>query len=193
MRYIKATERLPELPNTLPPDTEDERGVLFINRTHSCAGFWYPSYGRTAKEFLDNFNGWPIEQFEWIDEQPSVNQQMLEALKPEYIICSAIHFSDGKTYDHQPKNIESGFVISGRRHHNCYSTLQAIGASLGMEGIVRNHIERIDRDNQGFITNTNRYVDRKEGMRIAKAANQLINPKLHSDNEDSILTSEDLY
>jgi hypothetical protein len=33
----------------------------------------------------------------------------------EYIICSAIWFRDGKKYEMQPKNIESGFVISGRR------------------------------------------------------------------------------
>lgn len=111
----------------------------------------------------------------------------------EKILCAAIHFDDGKTYHHQPKNIETGFVIAGRRHANCYATLQVIGESLGMEGIVRKHMELIGRDRQGFITNLNRYVGRKEAMEIAKANNQLLNPALHDDNAEAILTSEDLY
>ena len=42
----------------------------------------------------------------------------------EYILCSAIWIDDGvTTYVHQPKNIKQGFVVAGRRHHNCITTL----------------------------------------------------------------------
>jgi len=53
--------------------------------------------------------------------------------------------------------------------------------------------DRIDRDRQGFLTNLDRFVDRKEAMKIAKSANQLLRPEFHEDNDDAILTSEDLY
>lgn len=68
MKWVKATDRLPLLTSPLPIDTEDERGIVFINRTHSAATFWYPSYGRTAENFIREWNGWPIEQWEWLDE-----------------------------------------------------------------------------------------------------------------------------
>ena len=109
----------------------------------------------------------------------------------EYIICSAIHFDDGEEHVHQPKNIKTGFVISGRRHHNCYSTLQNVGKSLGQEGRVNMAIKSIDRDCQGFITNTDRFVNRKEGYLIARDAKQLLHD-MH-DKSNPILISEDLY
>lgn len=110
----------------------------------------------------------------------------------EIIICSAIHFDDGKEYAHQPNNIKTGFVVCGRRHHNCYNVLASLGKALGLEERIRVIIQVVDRDSQGFLTNKNKFVDRKEGMKIAKAANQLINPALHPE-DDGILTSEDLY
>jgi hypothetical protein len=106
--------------------------------------------------------------------------------RKEYIICSAILYDDGKVHVHQPKNIETGIVICGRRHHNCIHTAAIL---LG----ERYDKKLIDRANQGFLTNLDRFVDRKEGMQIAKKAGQLINPALHKDSDDAILTSEDLY
>lgn len=124
--------------------------------------------------------------------------------KEEWILCAAIHFDDGKHREGQPENIQSGFVIAGRRHHNCYATLQAIGEALGItEGIVKNLFERVGRDCQGFITNLDRYVDRKEGYRIAKAAGQvqfggeatdaLVNFGAPYEQQEPILISENLY
>jgi hypothetical protein len=109
----------------------------------------------------------------------------------EKIICSAIYISDGKQHTDQPTNIETGFVISGRRHNNCYAVLKSLLGKEGMERIL-NDVKQT-RDDQGFITSMNRYVNRKEAMVIAKRENQLLVPKLHQDNEDSILTSEDLF
>jgi hypothetical protein len=105
----------------------------------------------------------------------------------EYILCAAIWVQDGKWYPHQPKNIGSGMVIAGRRHHNCFATLLLAGEGKKI------HLLTDGDKGQGFITNTNRYVDRKEGFKIAKAANQLLNPNLYSTTEENILTSEDLY
>lgn len=98
----------------------------------------------------------------------------------EYILCSAIHYDDGKEYIHQPRNIATGFVICGRRHHNIINTLAQVFGR-----------ETKDRTGQGFLTNTDRFVDRKEAYIIAKNANQL-NNKLH-DQSNPQLISEDLY
>jgi len=39
-----------------------------------------------------------------------------EKVSIPYIICAAIWFNDGKTYQHQPKNITEGIIVCGRRH-----------------------------------------------------------------------------
>jgi hypothetical protein len=105
----------------------------------------------------------------------------METIKiKEYILCAAIHVKDGIKHEHQPKNIETGFVVCGRRHHNCYATLSIMGDEKYSKLMV-------GREGQGFITNTDRYVDRKEGYYIAYAANQIL-LNYHED-----LYSEDLY
>jgi hypothetical protein len=111
----------------------------------------------------------------------------------EYILCASIHFDDGIKHDHQPKNIETGFVVCGRRHHNCYMTLKSIGDVIGFEHAIKTMINGIEnkRDGQGFLTNLDRHVDRKEGYLIAKKAGQLLH-NLH-DATNPILISEDLY
>ena len=92
------------------------------------------------------------------------------------IICAAIHFDDDTVYPHQPKNIMSGFVIAGRRHHNVFNSLKCLG------------IDRLKLGNsiQGFITTDNRFVDRKEGAKIAFESGQTSELKTN-------LFSEDLY
>lgn len=101
--------------------------------------------------------------------------------KKEYILCSAIWYRDGKKHPHQPVNIESGYVICGRRHHNIINTL---GSVFGK------YTDGDTDDDQGFITNLNRYVDRVEGLEIAKKANQLIREQEITKGR---LHSEDLY
>lgn len=83
----------------------------------------------------------------------------------EYILCAAIHFRNGVEHVHQPKNIKSGFVITGSRHHNCYITLQNVAVALGLEGMAKKAMGKMERDCQGFITNFDRFVDRKKAMR----------------------------
>lgn len=97
------------------------------------------------------------------------------AAKNEYIVCAAIHFDDGKTYLHQPKNIKTGIVVCGRRHHNIiYNWNQLSNGKTRRE------------DEQGFLTSKDRFVGRAEAGRIAFEANQI--PDL-----TNCLFSEDLY
>lgn len=99
-------------------------------------------------------------------------------MEKEKIICSAIWFDDYKEYQHQPKNIKTGFVICGRRHHNCF---------MIMKILTNSNYTKLDYEKeQGFLTNTNRFVDREEAAVIAKEANQ-------TNYTVTKLYSEDLY
>jgi len=94
-----------------------------------------------------------------------------------YITCSAIWFKDGQKHEHQPFNVDTGFVICGHRHHNCFMTAYILNKDEKLKGM---------EDVQGFLTNENNFVDRKEGGQIAFKANQTNDLKTR-------LFSEDLY
>jgi hypothetical protein len=79
------------------------------------------------------------------------------------IICSAIFIPNEDKHVHQPKNIKTGFVIAGRRHHNCFATAKI----MGYDRLVNS------REIQGFITSDDLFVDRQEAYKIALAANQI--------------------
>ena len=96
-----------------------------------------------------------------------------------YIICAAIWFRDGNKYRHQPRNVDSGLVVCGRRHHNCFLTAFELNGGKKIEGLN-------ERAVQGFLTSDDRFVDRKEGGQIAFDAGQTA--KL-----TECLFSEDLY
>ena len=95
----------------------------------------------------------------------------------EYIICSAIYFNDGIIHHHQPFNINVGFVIGGHRHHNCFMTAYILNNN---KKII------VDSEIQGFLTNTNTFVDRKDAAIIAFNAGQILKPIQK-------LFSEDIY
>ena len=97
-------------------------------------------------------------------------------MREEYIICAAIWYQDNESYIHQPRNIEYGFVICGRRHHNIINTL---GQKFYFRTVENKSVE-------GFLTNTDRFVDRKEAAQIAYQYGQIRNPKKE-------LFSEDIY
>ena len=106
----------------------------------------------------------------------------------ERILCAAVHYNDGIEYVHQPYNIKTGIVICGHRHHNCLHNLWIL---KGEANVLK---KLLQRDSQGFLTSENRYVTRKEAFLIAKAAGQLLYPKVFDPEEkDCILISEDLY
>jgi hypothetical protein len=111
--------------------------------------------------------------------------------KKEYIICSAVWYKDLplvkpeilEPRGFRPYNVDRGVVMSGWRHMNCIYQMCAI---TGLRDIPAQVGESI----QGFLTNTNRFVDREEGYDIAESANQL------NDRPRGVgrtLYSEDLY
>lgn len=106
-----------------------------------------------------------------------------------FILCAANHYDDREKHMYQPTNIESGYIICGRRHHNCITLFtQIVGFPYSPEAMKLHQTET-----QGFITSDNRFVNRKEAYRIAFEANQIIGPnKSYSENLIG-LTSEDLY
>jgi len=107
----------------------------------------------------------------------------------ERIQCSAIWYKELplKRDDFpegfcRPKNCDRGIVFCGLRHHNClYQKVALTGLADHESG---EHI-------QGFLTNENRFVDRKEGLKIAIRARQVDETKLG--NSLIGLFSEDLY
>jgi hypothetical protein len=112
----------------------------------------------------------------------------------EFILYSAIWVNDKQKHNQQPTNIDIGFVVCGRRHHNCYQTIK------DLKGDVNSYFKTLDmtednyREHQGFITSLDRYVNRKEGWLIAKLNNQIRIGLTASENgDDSILISENLY
>lgn len=117
-------------------------------------------------------------------------QYFSEQSKPkEYILIAANYYQDGNNHQHQPDNINTGFVVCGRRHHNCI-TMFAMIMRFPYDAIsnaIRN------TEIQGFLTNTNRFVDRKEAYTIAYNANQIIGPNKGRESNEIGLTSEDLY
>jgi hypothetical protein len=96
----------------------------------------------------------------------------------EYILCAAIWFDDGKEYRLQPKNITTGLVLCGWRHGCIFPQIGGLVAERQKLGIFEKE--------QGFLTNLNRFVGRKEGGKIAFDAGQTKELK-------ETLYSEDLY
>ena len=93
-----------------------------------------------------------------------------------YIVCAAIWYSDGIQYDAQPKNIDLGYVMCGRRHHNIIILHAEL---LNIKTAKKNTV-------QGFLTSDDRFVTRKQAGKIAFECGQI-------SKESNCLTSEELY
>lgn len=96
----------------------------------------------------------------------------------EYILCAAIHFDDKNHHLHQPKNIDTGFVVCGRRHHNIFTTV-----SILSDGDIRPGTYPII---QGFLTSYDRFLTRDEAATMAFAQGLI-------DKDSGTLISECLY
>lgn len=95
-------------------------------------------------------------------------------MKDIYILCAAIWYDDEKPYYHQPKNINTGLVVCGYRHHNCILLAhQFIETKDGIEG---------------FLTSDNTFVTREVAYNIAEAAGQI-----KGETYGRILYSENIY
>lgn len=104
----------------------------------------------------------------------------------EKILIAAIWYKDiplmKEIVQVRPKNIDHGIVILGHRHAQCIWTT----ASLTGLRTCTNGNDCTGEHEQGFLTNSNRFVSREEGAKIAFAAGQI-------EKEISTLYSEDLY
>jgi hypothetical protein len=111
--------------------------------------------------------------------------------KKELILCAAIWYNDGKARPHLPKNIESGVVACGYRHPNCFVTLSVLYKEEDKSGELTEEAMRtsvLRNSKQGFLTNENRFVERREALKIAVLSGQIKEAK-YGDQ----LYSEDLY
>jgi len=101
---------------------------------------------------------------------------------PEIVICAAIRLPDGR-------------IIRGHRHGDCMHTARVLidyRHSIGLEPAPWADVcNQLGPDGQGFITSTNRYVDRAEGLRLQHAAG--IPSACPSGYRRGNLFSEDLY
>jgi len=118
-------------------------------------------------EELDNTkfkNEWKLPTINDIDELNKV----LNNEPKEFIICSAIN--------------ANGIIIAGKRHIDCYNTLRQL-----------NNIEQNGREDQGFLTSHNRFVNHKEAWNIALINNQIkygLTVSSQKTPDDNILISE---
>ncbi len=85
----------------------------------------------------------------------------------ERILCAAIKISID----------DESIIISGYRHSDCFNIIHKLCPN-----------KYINQDEQGFLTSSGRFVDRKVAKKIAKQANQLIRDSVFSE-----LISEDIY
>lgn len=96
--------------------------------------------------------------------------------REEYILCAALYYDDGIKRVHQPKNIDTGLVICGRRHHNCFNILFQIFKDISKKSLVK----------QGFLSSKDRFLDRKTAAIVALNSKQIY-------KKTKSLFSEDLY
>lgn len=108
----------------------------------------------------------------------------------EKILCAAIWYKNIEPRAvHRPKNTPGGVVLCGYRHGNVISQVVAL--------TNKKHHE-LGESVQGFLTNENRFVDRKEGAVIAYNAFQVNDRRrwyemTDQDWKNRELYSEDLY
>ena len=187
MKLTVTLTKIKELPDARHPHNIEEGYVVTRNVDDSY--FMIPTVGRS---FV--MNDWHTSIVQEI-LSPSTFRTMNSLYEwsvklhsqSERILCAANHYDDGKEHTFSPKNIKSGFVICGRRHHNCIETFALMVGFPYSEDANKLHQTEI----QGFLTSLDRFVDRKEALKIATEMKQLI----HNVNLDSNvgLTSEDLY
>lgn len=116
---------------------------------------------------------------------------MTESLpkEEERILCAAIWYKDVELKRDipqvRPKNVDRGIVVLGYRHGQCIWTMACL---TGLRTVDNGEDAAGDHE-QGFLTSTNRFVERTEALAIAKSSNQLLAGE-HVYNE---LYSENLY
>lgn len=102
----------------------------------------------------------------------------------ERILCAAIWYLDLPIQNFLAKNQDKGLIVLGHRHAHCIDIVK----SLSGLRTVKISPDGVGETIQGFLTNTNFFVDRHEAAKIAFNAKQL-----KEGIEVEKLFSEDLY
>lgn len=106
-------------------------------------------------------------------------------MSSERILCAAIWYKDLPTQTFLANNQDKGLIVLGHRHGQCIDVVK----SLAGLRTVQFGPDSVGETVQGFLTSTNRFVDREEGWLIAEKANQII----QQSGGHGTLYSEDLY
>lgn len=99
----------------------------------------------------------------------------------EQIICSAIWYKDLPTPPHRPVNRDRGIVFCGHRHAHCLYQMTTMTGKSQCE---------VGEEIQGFLTDENRFVDRKEAAKMVLSNGQVEKMQYGG---GKTLYSEDLY
>lgn len=113
-RWVKASERLPVLPNPLPPNTEDEEGVIFRNQTHSCTHIWFPSYGYDPVLTVTEDGHWNLDQWEWLDY--ALSNPLEQSEKKEEWVSVETQLPENEQWVLVAKKFKSGYDIMLMAH-----------------------------------------------------------------------------
>ena len=104
----------------------------------------------------------------------------------EHVLYAAIWYKDiplkKEISGVLPKNCDRGLVVLGHRHGQCMWTMSSL---TGLRTCTFGD-DCSGEHEQGFLTNTNRFVDREEAAQIAFDSGQI-------DQHKITLYSEDLY
>jgi|SRR6476620_7334521 len=115
-------------------------------------------------------------------------ENCLKHVGQETVLCAAIWYRDVPLKDtvaFNCYNINKGVVICGARHPHCISTFIALTGLKSVEPECGYYV-------QGFLTNCNRFVTRKEAGKLAWKAGQLKKKPMFN-NRWTEIYSEDLY
>lgn len=124
-----------------------------------------------------------------LGDLPTVEEYNKSEVMAERVLCAAIWYLDLPTQTFKAINQDKGLIICGHRHSHCIDIVK----NLAQLRTVKISPDGVGETIQGFLTNTNRFVDRKEALEIAIKQHQLYNK---SGAEIEIMTqlySEDLY
>lgn len=94
----------------------------------------------------------------------------------EKIVCSALWYKDLPTPTYRPINVDRGIVFCGLRHAHCLSQMNIMTGKRQCE---------VGEEISGFLTNKNRFVDRKEAAEIALNSHQIEKLSYFKDELDS--------
>lgn len=97
-------------------------------------------------------------------------------MEEEKVICSAIWYKELPHPVYGPINVDKGIVFCGLRHPHCLHQMVAMTGKRQSE---------VGEEIQGFLTNKNRFVNRKEAAEIALKSKQIEKLLYFKDQLDS--------